>query len=102
VALKGWAMMAQNHNPPKLKRKPRNQTKSKLCGEARGRGQAARQIAEETGESPDAVRMKINRGREKVEQLVQQSQPPETKEETLKSNEIKRAKEGKNYERRKE
>ena len=42
--------------------------------------QSARIIAEETGESPDAVRMKINRGKPQVEQPVppgHNNQPPE-------------------------
>ena len=51
---------------------------------------AAKQIAPETGESPDAVDQKIRRGMKEVRQVVAQQQPAETTTETPKSNEIKR------------
>jgi F0F1-type ATP synthase membrane subunit b/b' len=41
-------------------------------GVAKSINDAAKQISEDTGETKDGVRMKINRGKEKIEQHVQQ------------------------------
>jgi predicted transcriptional regulator len=84
------------------------------AGAAKSIRDAARQIAEETGETPEGVRKTIERSSDKAGQPVPKSQPPETtkkipaqgahetqnrnppetKEETPKSNEIKQAKDG--------
>ena len=57
------------------------------AGQAASIREAARQMAEETGETEETVRNKVRRG---MGQVDPKPQPSETKTETTKSNEIKR------------